>query len=233
MTFKSKTFKLRKLHQNIYELVYKSDGKVVPNVIVKEHKAARYFDREWNILKKLHDVPEVPSAITRQWLYIVMTKLPGEPLIDILIDGRVFTEPEIRDVLRQLILILLQIHARGVIHRDVKLDNILLDDKGKVYLIDFDQKLTRRYTSPENLKQSNVFFPSNDVWGVGIVCYQMLLRYCPWKTNREVLGKQYRSIRRKCTPELRDLISRLFTKDVASRLTLEEALEHDWFKKST
>ena len=126
------------------------DEKTRENVIVKEHrlgesgwKKFELFEREARVLKQLRH-PGIPKIIDRfeaeekGTFYLVMAKAPGATLKLIATRAR-FTEPELRDVARQVLEILDYLHGLRppVIHRDIKPANLLRDASGKVSLVDF------------------------------------------------------------------------------------------------
>lgn len=89
-------------------------------------------------------------------------------------------------------------HSCRIVHRDVKLDNILLDDQYNPVLCDFSRAVslstptsmpfegTRRYAAPEALE--GVCWFSNDVWSAGVVLYCVLERSFPFDSTTEQTG---------------------------------------------
>ena len=89
-------------------------------------------------------------------------------------------------------------HASNVCHRDLKLENILISDRGKVKIIDFgfsfqvqdNQKLkvfcgTSSYMAPEIIKKQEYSGFASDIWALGVVLYVMLTGRFPFKAKNE------------------------------------------------
>ena len=93
-------------------------------------------------------------------------------------------------------------HERHVAHRDVKLENFMLDDRKNVKLIDFgfsccsDKHLkifcgTPSYMSPEIVSKKDYSGPQADAWALGVVLYVFLTGHFPFKapSDRELYRK--------------------------------------------
>jgi serine/threonine protein kinase len=94
-------------------------------------------------------------------------------------------------VLRQVINALGYVHSRGVIHRDIKLENLLMTSQGDVYLIDFDHATyaphgsdlpagTTLNNTPEML-QSEHYDDGVDWWALGLVLYELVTLHHPFQ----------------------------------------------------
>ena len=108
--------------------------------------------------------------------------------------GRKLIEDEGKIIFRQLCESLKYCQEHKIVHRDIKLENILLDSNKKIKLIDFgfsiiipkDKKLsifcgTPSYMSPEIVSKKEYFgFPA-DIWALGIVLYVILCGSFPFK----------------------------------------------------
>ncbi|MBI2570704.1 MAG: protein kinase [Candidatus Schekmanbacteria bacterium] len=145
-------------------------------------------------------------------LFIVMEHVEGRPLSSLLANGPL-PVAKVRDILRQLLAALDHAHANGIIHRDVKPGNILVDDAGMVKLMDFGIAAGRtaaaaaagaepdsdpaasgtlgtpRYLSPEQLLGRDADARS-DIYALGIVIFEMLTGKYPYSatTVAEVLA---------------------------------------------
>jgi serine/threonine protein kinase len=108
--------------------------------------------------------------------------------------GRRLDERESKRIFAQLVKGVYYCHSKNIVHRDIKLENILLDEKLNVKLIDFgfsiikmpSKKLnifcgTPSYMAPEIVSKSQYSGPEADIWALGIVLFLMLCGYFPFK----------------------------------------------------
>jgi serine/threonine protein kinase len=134
-------------------------------------------------------------------------------------------------------------HTQGVIHRDLKLENVLFESKGRsrIKIIDFGisgvckglvkedtDAGTLRYMSPEVLSGlDNKANPAIDIWGMGVMLYCMVFYKYPFNGSSHSIIKERIASGEVLFPtntpvsvELKDLIRKLLTKEVASRISL-------------
>lgn len=131
------------------------------------------------------------AAVVGAWedansYYVVMENVKGSDLFDV-VYSRTLGGQELRLIIRQLLLSLQSLHAKGIIHRDVKLENIVLQDDSSVKLVDFDDIEswptqtregtiwicgTDQYIAPEAYDGEHS--PSSDLFAAGVVLYRML-----------------------------------------------------------
>jgi|GEM_PF-1563482 len=119
--------------------------------------------------------------------FIVMQYIAGQSLRKCLDGGRTFSAEEVAALAVPICQALDYAHRSGVVHRDIKPDNILLDEDGKPYLVDFGIATiesvdvtktstvlaTPAYQSPEQVLGESIDFHS-DIFSLGIVIYEML-----------------------------------------------------------
>lgn len=138
-------------------------------------------------------------------------------------NGRI-PEEKARFYMKNICLGLAHIHARSVLHRDIKLDNVLLDTDGGVKLCDFgvskilkkgqvvkEQCGTPAYIAPEIISESGYSGFSVDIWSLGVLLYAMLIGTVPFKaTNMKdlhaLINKGEFGFPHKVSEEAEDLI---------------------------
>ena len=217
---------------------------------------------EIDILKKLSH----PNIVKIFEFYI--TKAHYYIVTEYCKDGELFSYIKNKYSERQLAVLFYQIfsglwylHDHKILHRDIKLENIMISGKEKdqstgeelfwIKIIDFgtakifeknkkekDVVGSSYYIAPEVLKQN--YNEKCDTWSVGIILYMALVGKAPFdgKDDEEIIHKitkvNYNNKDSKLlnhSSEVRDLLSKLLEKDINKRFSAKEALEHPWFEK--
>eukprot|EP00002_Diphylleia_rotans_P038746 TRINITY_DN8859_c0_g1_i1.p1 TRINITY_DN8859_c0_g1~~TRINITY_DN8859_c0_g1_i1.p1 ORF type:complete len:508 (-),score=92.25 TRINITY_DN8859_c0_g1_i1:341-1864(-) len=183
-------------------------------------------------------VKHITSFTAGEVLYIVMEFCRNGTLGDYIKSqsGKTLVERFVWKALLQVLLGLQEIHARNIIHRDIKTLNILLDDDLNAKIADFG--IARRlgahgeyaqtfvgtpfYLSPE-LIDGQPYNDKADVWALGCLAYEMCVQSPPFEASNQgalimkILKGEYAPISRKYSQELSDVISSCLTKDVRLR----------------
>lgn len=164
---------------------------------VKCGKPTTGLGREVEILKKL-DHPTIVKLhdcfICPDMIYAVMDYVAGD-LCDQIVDRGVehFAEHEAKGIIYKVASAIQYIHSKNIVHRDIKTENILLDQKGNVKLIDFGLSVqlehqsdlithgcgTPEYVAPEVVEKQPYGFKC-DVFSLGVVTYIMLFGTFPF-----------------------------------------------------
>lgn len=105
-----------------------------------EKNVVEYVINEKNILSQMSNefiVRGVYTFQSKKFLYMVMEFMKGGDLSSLLEQVGSFDEDTAKYYLAQIVLALEYLHSKGVIHRDLKPDNILIDSEGRIKLTDF------------------------------------------------------------------------------------------------
>lgn len=135
---------------------------------------------------------------TRDRLFFVMEYVNGGDLMFQIQRARKFDEPRARFYAAEVTQALMFLHRNGIIYRDLKLDNILLDAEGHCKIADFgmckegmyENKLTQTfcgtpdYIAPEILQELE-YDASVDWWALGVLMYEMMAGQPPFEADNE------------------------------------------------
>ncbi|CAN6323241.1 unnamed protein product [Urochloa humidicola] len=225
-----------------------SSGSAMAARVVREVSAMRRL-RHPNVLR-LHEV-----LATRSKVYLVMELAPGGDLLSRLasLPSRRLPEHAARRVFLHLASALAYSHARGVFHRDVKPQNVLLDAAGDLKVTDFglaalpdsvrdDGRLhtacgTPAFAAPEVLRRRAYDGAKADAWSCGVILFVLLAGHLPFD-DANIADMCRRAHRREyafpawVSRPARRLVSRLLDPNPDTRLAVAELAGHPWFKRS-
>ncbi|KAL7505702.1 hypothetical protein ACHAXN_006127 [Cyclotella atomus] len=186
--------------------------------------------------------------------YLVLHRCSGGDVLDRVASLNQYSEKDARELSRGLLSAVEFMHNRGIAHRNLKPQSLLLErdsDNTSIKIADFGlakrvhmpQSLTTlcgslHYVAPELLK-NHPYDESADCWSVGVIIYFLLVGYLPFheRTQQELftsirLGKYYfdASDWSDVSKEAMDLIKHLLVVDPCSRYTATQSLKSDWIK---
>ncbi|KAI8915213.1 kinase-like domain-containing protein [Powellomyces hirtus] len=191
-----------------------------------------------------------------QWC-VVMEYCAGGDLFGRIHCGSLKESGEVNCYLKQLVQGVNYLHSMGVAHRDLKPENLLLDKTGRILKItDFGVSevfrnpfcsLARKakglcgsgpYIAPEEFETGEYDSEQVDVWSIGIIYYVMVYNSIPWKaaTPSDPRYKHFLENQGhfwpldKMQPGPRKLMYRILDPNPATRITMKEVEEDEWFK---
>ena len=216
---------------------------------------------EIDILKSLDhpDIVRIIESFNTKDSYVLVTEYcEGGELYDQVRNQ--LSETQIAVIFKQLLSGLAYLHSHNIVHRDLKLENILIqeiekskttgEDLFNIKIIDFgtarifDNKKKPQsivgssyYIAPEVLNQK--YGKECDLWSVGVILYMFIVGHAPFDgcDDEEITGNIQKGIYKKddkrwkkASKEVKDLIQKLLIYNPQKRLTALQALRHPWFK---
>lgn len=232
--------------------VEKATGKQVAIKYIKKTKIQDHHDlnrirREIKIMSSLrhpHVVNINEVFENKDRIILVMDCADGGELYDY-INNNHLTERDARRIFRQIVSAIHYCHQNGIVHRDLKLENILLDNENNAKIADFglsnyfshnDMLKTYcgspLYASPEIVNGQPYHGPEVDCWSLGVVLYTLVYGTMPFDgTNFKKLRNQISNgdyFEPANPSEAAGLIRHLLTVNPAKRATMSDILSHWW-----
>lgn len=223
--------------------------KVVLKAQLKKYKIEHTLRREIEIhthLRHKHILRMYAYFYDAVRVYIVLEYAANGNLYERLCRRKQFADREAARYARMIAEALAHCHEHNVMHRDIKLENILLDHLNSAKLCDFGWAVhstsgrrrtlcgTPDYLAPEMVEQTHEYTNAVDVWSLGVVIFEMLAGRAPFyaddgikKTIENISSVRY-SFPDCISERARDLIEKILVKDTAQRLSITQILQHPW-----
>lgn len=223
------------------KVVLKTSDKNDPNV-VREVFYHRQFD--YLYITRLYEV-----IVTETKVWMALEYCPGKELYEHLLALKRIPLDECTRLFAQIVSAIYYAHSLNCVHRDLKLENILLDKAGNAKLTDFG--FTREcvsksqldticgttvYMAPELTERRSYDGFKIDIWALGVILYTMINGSMPFDEDDEVKTK-WKIVHEMPTinedlvsPDAKDLIEQLLAKDPNDRPSIEKILAHPFLQ---
>ncbi|KAL7672853.1 hypothetical protein ACOME3_007733 [Neoechinorhynchus agilis] len=210
------------------------------NQIIRD-KAIQQVKDEANIARGVADHPFIVSTFhhwqSKRYLYLLSEFIPHGELLHLWARYRPLSENIVRIYIAEIGIVLDFLHTNGIIYRDLKMENILLDARGHIQLTDFGLSKplshgsrttticgTLQYIAPEVLTVSP-YDHAVDWWSLGILMYALLVGSYPYKATTDHISMANRVLSSyidiegtDCSTDAKLLLYRLLDRNPTARL---------------
>ncbi|XP_062849587.1 NUAK family SNF1-like kinase 1 [Trichomycterus rosablanca] len=243
----------RGTYGKVKKAIERHSGRVVAIKSIKKEKIKDEQDmvhirREIEIMSSLRH-PHIISIYevfeNKDKIVIVMEYASKGELYDYISERRRLTERETRHFFRQIVSAVHYCHKNGVVHRDLKLENVLLDDNCNIKIADFGlsnlyhkDKLLQTfcgsplYASPEIVNGRPYRGPEVDSWALGVLLYTLVYGTMPFDGGdhknliRQISNGEYKEPTQ--SSDARGLIRWMLMVNPDRRATVEDIANHWW-----
>eukprot|EP00118_Oscarella_pearsei_P029033 m.3504 g.3504 ORF g.3504 m.3504 type:complete len:509 (+) comp9494_c0_seq1:940-2466(+) len=192
-------------------------------------------------ITQIYDVME-----DSQRIILIMEYVSGGELFEYIATKKVLSEAEARHIFRQVVSAVHYCHKNGVTHRDLKLENILLDENKNVKLIDFGLSNTFTpegclstfcgsplYAAPEMIRGIKYVGPEVDCWSLGVLLYTLVCGSMPFddrdpKNLVRCVSTGTFHIPRRMPTAVRRLVKRMLCPSPTHRADIDDIDNDDW-----
>ncbi|KAJ2798229.1 hypothetical protein H4R20_004898, partial [Coemansia guatemalensis] len=193
---------------------------------------------------RLYDVIQNPKFT----MIVMEHNSGGELLHHIRKRGRLH-ENEARNLFRQIVSAMDYTHRNCIIHRDLKMENVMLDNEGRIRIIDYgfantfewDKQLdtfcgSPFYAAPEMVNGIKYTGPEVDIWSMGVILFFMLCGRTPFEGDllKEIYDKISRgkfTMPSFLSKDAQGLLQQILTVDPKLRISMKGIIEHPWTNK--
>lgn len=241
--------------------------KIATHAIIKQKVAIKMFDksvldvdkqvrlmREIESMKKLKhpNIIRIYEIMETAKIICIVTEIASNgELYDYIIHKKRLSEREAKHIFKQIVAGIHHCHKNNVVHRDIKVENILLDNNGRVKLADFGFSAffkpgelmdawcgSPQYCAPELYMARLYEGPNVDIWSLGVVLYVLVCGYLPFEAQvfnqlrAQIINGSFK------TPfflsaDCKNLIDGMLTLDPEKRIKMNDIINHKWLQCDT
>ncbi|XP_057644435.1 sperm motility kinase X-like [Chionomys nivalis] len=226
---------------------------VAVKILANDQESNGKIRKELNIMKEL-DHPYIIKLFhiidSKDHIYMVLEFAAHGDLVTLIEEGGPLKQKQAQHIFCQIVCAVHYCHDNNIAHRDIKLDNILLDGKGNIKLCDFGLAVrvtsgqmckgfcgTIEYCAPELFDDTEYDAKAVDIWSMAVVLYVMLTGNFPFKANtytdmkEKMLNPTYHIPYTLSQNRLLvHLIVHLFTVNPEQRPTICDIRHHQWIR---
>jgi len=210
-------------------------------------------ERTYTEIKVLQKLKHKNIISLRGWfedketIYLVLEYISGKDCAKFF-KHKLPTKSQLKSIMTQIVEAIIYMHEKGIVHRDLKLENVLIDNKFNIKITDFGlcgiqeseydmftQSLgTPRFTAPELIKGDG-YNDSVDIWGIGIIFFMLLIGEYPFNGSTKetifarIKDKKLHFSKYNLPKEETKLLRHLLEKEPEKRIEIEDILDHPFF----
>lgn len=240
-------------------LAYKGSDKFAIKKVTVEKAVSHDICLEGIIMNKVNhrNLPKFYGLYKdSKYYYLAMEYIDGITLIEYLDINKKMDLVKLKDVSRQLVDAIKYLHTNNIVHRDIKLDNVMLEKQsGRIVIIDFgfagiitygrhgESKFsnfcgTYYYAAPEIWDNDPYYGRPVDIWSMGVTVYSLMKGYFPYNTRKNEDKYIYREIRDSkvsydgTNKDLDNFIKSALTIDPNKRVNILSLSQSPWIKNN-
>ncbi|XP_029985116.1 hormonally up-regulated neu tumor-associated kinase homolog A [Sphaeramia orbicularis] len=248
----------------VMEGLHISTGEKVAIKVIDKKKARQdsYVLKNMKREPRIHQMVRHPHIVvlletleTENSYYMAMELCAGGDLMDRICDRKRLEEREVRRYTRQILSAVDHLHKHGIVHRDLKIENFLLDEHNNIKIVDFGLSNTLKaeslslellntqcgspaYAAPELLAHRK-YGPKVDVWSVGVSMFAMLTGTLPFTVepfnikhlHQKMVNGEISSIPSDVSKGAVSFVLSLLEPDPAKRPSIRAAMEERWINE--
>ncbi|KAK7132503.1 hypothetical protein R3I93_018894 [Phoxinus phoxinus] len=241
-----------------------STGEKVAIKVIDKKKARQdsYVLKNMKREPRIHQLIRHPNIVllletleTENCYYMAMELCGGGDLMDRICERKRLEEREVRRYTRQILSAVEHLHRHGIVHRDLKIENFLLDEHNNIKIVDFGLSNTLKadslslellntqcgspaYAAPELLAHRK-YGPKVDVWSVGVSMFAMLTGTLPFtvepfnikQLHLKMVNGEISVIPSDISKAAVQFVLSLLEPDPAKRPTIKAAMEDKWLNE--